>query len=113
MLFILRILQQYLDTDRRASDGRYGAIAQGESEAKSESVKWGFQKRFEKGLPKLADLYGYTRDKRLLEIYEPEANVVRLIYQMFYDDKTIPETCYHLNSKAIPSPRVVVDILLR
>ena len=28
------------------------AIAQGESEAKSESVKWGFQKRFEKGLPK-------------------------------------------------------------
>lgn len=49
------------------------AIAQGESEAKSESVKWGFQKRFEKGLPKLADLYGYTRDKRLLEIYEPEA----------------------------------------
>lgn len=70
------------------------AIAQGESEAKSESVKWGFQKRFEKGLPKLADLYGYTRDKRLLEIYEPEANVVRLIYQMFYDDKTIPEICY-------------------
>ena len=81
------------------------AIAQGESEAKSESVKWGFQKRFEKGLPKLADLYGYTRDKRLLEIYEPEANVVRLIYQMFYDDKTIPEICYILNQQGIPSPR--------
>ena len=48
------------------------AIAQGESEAKSESVKWGFQKRFEKGLPKLADLYGYTRDKRLLEITSPK-----------------------------------------
>ena len=81
------------------------AIAQGESEAKSESVKWGFQKRFEKGLPKLADLYGYTRDKRLLEVYEPEANVVRLIYQMFYDDRTIPEICYILNQQGIPSPR--------
>ena len=81
------------------------AIAQGESEAKSESVKWGFQKRFEKGLPKLADLYGYTRDKRLLEIYEPEANVVRLIYQMFYDDRTIPEICYILNQQGILSPR--------
>ena len=87
------------------------AIAQGESEAKSESVKWGFQKRFEKGLPKLADLYGYTRDKRSLEIYESEANVVRLIYQMFYDDRTIPEICYILNQQGIPSTRWSVDIL--
>ncbi len=31
--------------------------------------------------------------------------VVRLIYQMFYDDKTIPEICYILNQQGIPSPR--------
>lgn len=83
------------------------AIAQGESEAKSESVKWGFQKRFEKGLPKLADLYGYTRDKRSLTIYEPEASVVRLIYQMLCDDRSVPEICYILNQQNIPSPRGV------
>lgn len=81
------------------------AIAQGESEAKSDSVKWGFQKRFEKGLPKLSDLYGYVREKRTLGIYEPEANVVRLIYQMFYDDRTISEICYILNEQNIPAPR--------
>lgn len=36
------------------------AIAQGESEIKSTSVKWGFQKRFEEGIPKIAPLYGYV-----------------------------------------------------
>lgn len=81
------------------------AIAQGESEAKSASVKWGFQKRFEKGLPKLSDLYGYVRDGRELTICKPEADIVRLIYQMFYDGKTISEVCHVLNQQNIPSPR--------
>lgn len=81
------------------------AIAQGESEAKSTSVKWGFQKRFEKGLPKLSDLYGYTRNGRELTICVPEAAVVRLIYQMFYDGHAVSEICYLLNQQNIPSPR--------
>lgn len=81
------------------------AIAQGESEAKSASVKWGFQKRFAKGLPKLSDLYGYIRDGRKLSVCEPEAAVVRLIYQMFYDGHTITEIGYLLNQQNIPSPR--------
>lgn len=81
------------------------AIAQGESEAKSASVKWGFQKRFEKGLPKLSDLYGYTRMGRTLAVCEPEAAVVRLIYQMFYDGHSVSEICYLLNQQHIPSPR--------
>ena len=81
------------------------AIAQGESEAKSASVKWGFQKRFEKGLPKLSDLYGYTREGRELTICDPEANVVRLIYQMFYEGRAIPEIYHVLNQQNIPSPR--------
>ena len=81
------------------------AIAQGESEAKSASVKWGFQKRFEKGLPKLSDLYGYTREGRELTICDQEASVVRLIYQMFYDGRAVSEICHVLNQQNIPSPR--------
>lgn len=76
--------------------------------------------------PDLADKLVATKDAELIEgntwgdriwgvcdgvgenrlgIYEPEANVVRLIYQMFYDDRTIPEICYILNQQGIPSPR--------
>lgn len=51
------------------------AIAQGESETKSASVKWGFQKRFEAGLPKISPLYGYDKDGRMLTINPIEATV--------------------------------------
>ena len=81
------------------------AIAQGESETKSASVKWGFQKRFEAGLPKIAPLYGYDKDGRELTINPIEATVVRLIYQMFVDGYPIPHICEVLNSQGIPSPK--------
>ena len=81
------------------------AIAQGESETKSASVKWGFQKRFEAGLPKISLLYGYIKDGRDLYISEKEAAVVRLIYQMFVDGYSILHISRVLNSQAIPSPR--------
>lgn len=81
------------------------AIAQGESETKSSSVRWGFQKRFEAGLPKISPLYGYTKDGRNLTINETEANIVRLIYQMFIEGYTISHICMVLNSQEISSPK--------
>ena len=67
------------------------AIAQGESETKSSSVKWGFRQRFKAGLPKISPLYGYIKDGRDLAINEEEAAVVRLIYQMFIDHYDIEQ----------------------
>lgn len=81
------------------------AIAQGESEMKSASVKWGFQKRFDAGLPKISPLYGYVKDGRDLHINEEEAVVVRLIYQMFLDKYSISHICMVLNTQSIPSPK--------
>lgn len=81
------------------------AVAQGESETKSESVKWGFRKRFAKGLPKMADLYGYDRDKRDLTINETEANVVRLMYHLADDEMSIPMICDILNASGVSSPK--------
>lgn len=81
------------------------AIAQGESETKSASVKWGFQKRFEAGLPKISPLYGYVKDGRDLYIDAEEAAVVRLIYQMFADGYPISHIAMVLNSQGIPSPK--------
>lgn len=81
------------------------AIAQGESETKSASVKWGFQKRFEAGLPKIAPLYGYDKEGRELSINPIEAAVVRLIYQMFVDEYPILHICRVLNTQGVPSPK--------
>lgn len=81
------------------------AIAQGESETKSTSVKWGFQKRFQAGLPKISPLYGYDKDGRELTINPIEATIVRLIYQMFLDGHAIMHICKVLNSEGIPSPK--------
>lgn len=81
------------------------AIAQGESETKSASVKWGFQKRFEAGLPKISPLYGYIKDGRNLYINDEQAAVVRLIYQMFTDGYSVSHICMVLNSQGVPSPK--------
>lgn len=81
------------------------AVAQGESETKSESVKWGFRKRFAKGLPKMSDLFGYDRDKRDLTINETEANVVRLMFHLADDEVSISMICDILNASGVPSPR--------
>ena len=82
------------------------AVAQGESEMKSVSVKWGFRKRFEKGIPKIAPLYGYYKEGRTLTINEDEAAVVQFIYQMYLDGNSIGHICYVLNNHMrVPSPK--------
>lgn len=83
------------------------ALAQGESEAKSASVKWGFRRRFEAGIPKISPLYGFEKDGRNLYVNETEAAVVRLIFQMFDDGYSIPDICMVLNSRSILSPKGV------
>lgn len=74
------------------------AVAQGESEMKSVSVKWGFRKRFEKGIPKIAPLYGYYKEGRNLIVNEDEAAVVQFIYQMYLDGNSIGHICNVLNN---------------
>lgn len=81
------------------------AIAQGESETKSASVKWGFQKRFEAGLPKISPLYGFYKTGRDLTINRTEAAVVKTIYQMFINGRSILDICEILNAQKIPSPK--------
>ena len=81
------------------------AVAQGESETKSSSVKWGFRKRFQAGIPKIAPLFGFQKEGRELFVSDPEATIVRLIFHALIDGYSIPEICSLLNSQAIPSPK--------
>ncbi len=44
---------------------------------KSEGIKWGYQRQFEKGKVYAANMYGYKSNRGTLDIIEEEAEVVR------------------------------------
>lgn len=52
------------------------SVAQQSSEDKSESIKWGYQRQFEKGKVYAANMYGYKSNRGTLDIIEEEAEVV-------------------------------------
>lgn len=63
------------------------AIAQEESRTISEITKWGFEKRFQKGIPLFQPQYGYHLHKNTLgsvvTINEGEADIVREVFELF------------------------------
>lgn len=77
------------------------AAAQSESESKSTNIKWGIQRRFEKGHVKLnyTNFLGYTKDENSkLVIIEEEAEIVRLIYDLYlkgYSCRNVHEAELH------------------
>lgn len=84
------------------------SLAQEESRSISENVTWGIRRSMEEGRFSLAYKYflGYKKGADgILEIVEEEARIVREIYQMFLDGKTIRTIADHLTSKGIPTPR--------
>lgn len=68
------------------------SFAQNEAESISKNVRWGIKKRFEQGIPNgRYRIYGYRWDENSLNIYEPEAKVVRWIFQSLLEGKTPTE----------------------
>ena len=59
------------------------SVAQQSSEDKSESIKWGYQRQFEKGKVYAANMYGYKSNRGTLDIIEEEAEVVREIFSKY------------------------------
>ncbi len=83
------------------------AIAEGESYNKSESIKWGIEKRAqdpEAGIYS-RPCYGYTKDDQgHLAIVGPEAEVVRDIFKMYIDGASIVSIQKYLSENGVPSP---------
>jgi len=80
------------------------AIAQGESQQKSESIKWAFRNRAKQGISTIPtwQLYGYEKDSDgEMFIVEDEAKVVRLIYKRFLDGYTFGAIAQMLNDAGI------------
>ena len=84
------------------------SFAEEESRSISENVTWGQRKRFADGKVSLPykSFLGYRKGPDgLPEIVPEEAEIVREIYKLFVQGKTVNWIATHLTSKGIPTPR--------
>ena len=85
----------------------YSAFAQAESESMSYNIRWGIKQGFRSGTSGYADFvcFGYKRDKNgELVIDEPNAEIVRTIFQMRVEGNSLGKISDWLHEKGIPSP---------
>lgn len=83
------------------------ALAQSESENISQNIRWGVRQGFRMGTSGYADFvcYGYKRgDDGRLAIDEPDAEIVRKIFQMRAEGKSLGAISDRLYENRIPSP---------
>lgn len=95
-----------LDRRNEAFIAMLSSVAQGESENKSEAIKWSIKRRFQKGLPLCPTwaLLGYTTDDNgNMVIVENEAAIVRFIFDNFLDGWFVKEIAEELTRRNIPT----------
>ena len=83
------------------------AFAQAESENMSQNIKWGIKHGFESGTSGYADFvcFGYKRDDDgRLTIDEPDAKIVRKLFEMRASGKSLGAISDWLFEQGIPSP---------
>lgn len=84
------------------------SLAQEESRSISENVTWGQRKRFADGKVSLPYKYflGYEKGADgLPKVVEKEAEIVRIIYRLFLEGKTVSYIANHLTNLKIKTPR--------
>ena len=84
-----------------------GSLAQEESRSISENVTWGQRKRFADGKVTIAykHFLGYEKgNENMPQIVEKEAKIVRLIYRMFLEGKSIKNIAATLTRQKTPTP---------
>lgn len=79
------------------------AVAQGESERKSGDIKWGLQRNFEKGKVQLnhSQFLGYTKDRDGNLVIVEEAEIVRLIFDLYLKGNDCRKIKKHLKEHGI------------
>ncbi|WHH59853.1 recombinase family protein [Petroclostridium sp. X23] len=83
------------------------AVAQAESESRSENIKWGIQHGLKSGTSKLFNRkcfgYGHDREGNII-INEYEANIVRKIFNLYLNGYSILTIIRQLEKEGIKSP---------
>lgn len=83
-------------------------VAPGESEAKSEALKWSYRQRFKKGIPvnNMWAIMGYDTDENgKIFIIEKEAEIVRFMFTAYLEGKSTVEIAEALTMAEIPTPK--------
>ena len=83
------------------------SLAQEESRSLSENVTWGQRKRMQDGKVSLpyGQFLGYEKgEDGLPKIVEAEAEIVRLIYKMYLNGKTVTAIASYLTARGVPTP---------
>ncbi len=95
-----------LDTTSETYLGLISLFAQGESESKSESLKWSYIRRWKRGtgIYPAWSLLGYEVDEEgHWVIVEEEAELVRIIYDMYINGHSSPQIAELLTRSSIPT----------
>lgn len=95
-----------LDTTSETYLGLISLFAQGESETKSESLKWSYIRRWKRGtgIYPAWSLLGYEVDEEgRWVIVEEEAELVRIIYDMYINGHSSPQIAELLTRSGIPT----------
>lgn len=86
----------------------FGAVAQAESDGKSENIKWGIKRAKKDPNSKYNNrkFYGYDHDgEGKLVVNEEQAAVVREIYSLYLNGKSVLKIIDQLKEEGILSPR--------
>jgi len=85
----------------------YAAMAQREAINIAKNVEWGFQKRFERGIPKFDPILGYAVNKTSagieISVVPQEAELVREIFKKFTQGTKLTEIARNLMDRKIPT----------
>ena len=96
------------DKEAELAISLHGAIAQGESENKSENIKWSLDKAAQNPDAQIYNrkCYGYSNaEDGSLVINEPEAEVIRQVFQMYLDGYSVGGIKKYLEEKGILTSR--------
>ena len=95
-----------LDTTSETYLGLISLFAQGESESKSESLKWSYIRRWKRGtgIYPTWSLLGYQVDEEgHWVIVEEEAELIRIIYDMYLNGYSSPQIADILTKSGVPT----------
>ena len=99
--------EQNIDTSNMTGElltAMFSAIAQKESESISGNMRWSYQHRMKKGeFITCKAPFGYRLKDGMLEVYEPEAQIVRAIFDLYLAGKSKNEIAAQLNARGIPT----------
>ena len=94
-----------LDPDAELRLGIMASVAQEESRKTSERVKWGQQRKMERGVVFGRSLLGYDVENGHLTVEPDGAETVRLIFSLYADEKLgVRSVAAELTRRGLPSP---------